>query len=188
MAGETNSATEATHTGTEVSIEHHDSSGVFPPFDSATFASQLLWLAITFGLFYWIIKNVAVPRISGILEDRKDRIAGDLSEANRLKEETDEAIAAYEQALAEARAKAHGIAHDTRAKLKADNEARREKAEAELAKKLAAAESHIAEVKSQAMEQIGDIAGETTSALVEALMGKAPTKTDLSKALKSAMD
>ncbi|MBD1547567.1 F0F1 ATP synthase subunit B [Roseibium aggregatum] len=186
MAGETQSTTEATHAGTEVPTEHH--SGPFPPFNSETFASQILWLAITFGLFYWIIKNVAVPRISGILEDRKDRIAGDLSEANRLKEETDEAIAAYEQALAEARAKAHGIAHDTRAKLKADNEARREKAEAELAKKLAAAESQIAEVKSQAMEQIGDIAGETTSALVEALMGKAPTKTDLSKALKSAMD
>ena len=55
-----------------------------------------------------------------------------LSEANRLKEETDAAIAAYEQALAEARNKAHGIAHDTRAKLKADHEARREKAEAEL--------------------------------------------------------
>lgn len=184
MASETNSTT----AGTEVPSDAHGAEVGFPPFDSTTFASQLLWLAITFGLFYWIIKNVAVPRIAGILEDRKDRIAGDLAEANRLKEETDEAIAAYEQALAEARAKAHSIAHDTREKLKAENDARREKAEAELADKLAAAETKIAGVKEEAMSQVGDIAGETTTALVEALMGKAPTKTDLTKALKSAMN
>ena len=144
--------------------------------------------AITFAVFYWIMKNVAMPRIAGILEDRKDRIAGDLSEANRLKEETDAAIAAYEQALAEARNKAHGIAHDTRTKLKAEQESRREKAEAELGEKLKAAEAHIAGIKTEALSQIEDIAGETTSALVEQLIGKAPTKTDLNKALKSAMN
>lgn len=180
MAGET-------QTGTEVPHDAHAEAS-FPPFDSATFASQILWLAITFGVLYWTMKNVAVPRIAGILEDRRDRIAGDIAEANRLKQETDEAIAAYEQALAEARTKAHGIAHDTRAKLKSDNEARREKAEADLAGKLEAAEKQIADTKSAAMEQVGDIAGETTTALVEALIGKAPTKTDLTKALKSAMN
>lgn len=187
MASQTENETAGMQAHTEVAHEAAQG-GMFPPFDSATFASQILWLAIMFGLFYWIMKKVAVPRIAGILEDRKDRIAGDLSEANRLKEETDEAIAAYEQALAEARAKAHSIALSTRTKLKADNEARREKAEAELAKKLSAAESQIAETKSQAMSQIGEIAEDTTTALVEALMGKAPTKTDLSKALKTAMD
>ena len=178
----------AEHTNTEVHIPAEEHGAGFPPFDVNTYASQILWLAITFGFFYWLMKNVAVPRIAGILEDRRDRIAGDLSEANRLKEETDAAIAAYEQALAEARNKAHGIAHDSRAKLKADHEARREKAEAELNEKLTAAETQIAGIKTEALSQIGDIAGETTSALVEQLIGKAPTKTDLSKALKSAMN
>lgn len=183
MAGDT--TTESQTAIVDTAAEH----GVgFPPFDATTFASQLLWLAITFGIFYWIMKNVAMPRIAGILEDRKDRIAGDLSEANRLKDETDAAIAAYEQALAEARNKAHSIAHDTRAKLKAEQEARREKAESELNEKLQAAEVQIAGIKTEALSQIGDIAGDTTSALVEQLIGKAPTKTDLTKALKSAMD
>ncbi|GAA0778510.1 F0F1 ATP synthase subunit B [Roseibium denhamense] len=173
---------------TELGIPAEEHGAGFPPFDATTYSSQILWLAITFGFFYWIMKNVAVPRIAGILEDRKDRIAGDLSEANRLKDETDAAIAAYEQALAEARNKAHGIASETRAKLKADQEARREKAEADIADKLKAAEAHISGIKTEALSQIGDIAGDTTSALVEQLMGKAPTKTDLTKALKSAMD
>lgn len=180
MAGET-------QTGTEVPHDANADAG-FPPFDSTTFASQILWLAITFGVLYWVMKNVAVPRIAGILEDRRDRIAGDIAEANRLKQDTDEAIASYEQALADARNNAHSIVEETRAKLKAENDASREKAEAELAKKLEAAEVHIAGIKTEALSQIGDIAGETTSALVEQLIGKAPTKTDLTKALKSAMN
>ncbi|MBD8893042.1 F0F1 ATP synthase subunit B [Roseibium litorale] len=186
MASQTHSNTEGTHEAIDVPAGEHGAG--FPPFDSNTFASQILWLAIFFGLFYWIMKNVAVPRLAGILEDRKDRIAGDLAEANRLKQETDAAIAAYEQALAEARNKAHGIAADTRAKLKAENEARREKAEADLAVKLAAAESNIADIKAKALSQVGEIAGETTSALVEALVGKAPKEADLSKAVKAAMN
>ena len=44
--------------------------GVFPPFDRSTFPSQLLWLAITFGLFYLFLKKVVLPRIGGILEVR----------------------------------------------------------------------------------------------------------------------
>jgi F-type H+-transporting ATPase subunit b len=40
----------------------------FPPFDSSTFPSQLLWLAITFGLFYLFLQRIVLPRISGILE------------------------------------------------------------------------------------------------------------------------
>lgn len=177
----------AENTNTELHIPSEEHGAGFPPFDATTYSSQILWLAITFGFFYWMMKNVAVPRIAGILEDRRDRIAGDLGEANRLKEETDAAIAAYEQALSEARSKAHGIAHDTRAKLKADQEARRAKAEADLAGKLSAAEAHISGIKTEALSQIGDIAGDTAAALVEQLMGKAPTKTDLTKALKSAM-
>ncbi|WP_041375605.1 F0F1 ATP synthase subunit B [Polymorphum gilvum] len=186
MAGEAQNQAGAHTEVIEVPQAEH---GVgFPPFDASTFASQLLWLAITFGLFYWIMKNVALPRIAGILEDRRDRIAGDLAEADRLKRDTDEAIAAYEQALAEARAKARGIAHDTREKLKAENDARREKAEAGIATKLSEAEARIASIKTEALAQVGEIATETSSALVEALIGKTPTKTDLNKAVKAAME
>jgi F-type H+-transporting ATPase subunit b len=114
--------------------------GVFPPFDQSTFASQLLWLAITFGLFYLLMSKVIVPRIGGILEHRRDRIAQDLDEANRLKEEADNAIAAYEQELADARKKASAIAEAAREKAKAAADAERVSTEAELNAKMADAE------------------------------------------------
>ena len=65
------------------------------------------------------MSRVALPRIGSILEERDNRIAGDLAEAGRLKEESDAAIAAYEQALAEARQNAHAIAQKARDAAKA---------------------------------------------------------------------
>lgn len=178
--------TTGTTAGTEVPSEAHET-GVFPPFNGETFPSQLLWLAITFGLLYWIMTKAALPRISGILEDRRDRIAGDLAEANRLKMESDAAIAAYEQALADARNRAHGIAADTRAKLKAEIDGRRQEAETGLQARLTDAESRIGEIKSAALSQVGEIANEAASALVEALIGKAPTKAATAKAVEAAL-
>src|SRR5262245_65996164 len=81
----------------------------FPPFDPATFASQLFWFALTFILLYVLMSRVALPRIGTILEDRRKRIDGDLADAQRSKEASDAAIAAHEKALAEARGRAQTL-------------------------------------------------------------------------------
>jgi len=157
--------------------------GVFPPFDPSTFSSQLLWLAITFGFFYFTMAKVVLPRIGNILEVRRDRISKDLEEAQRLKEETDASIAAYEQELAEARQNAHTIARDASDKAKNAADAEREKVEADLAKSLAEAESSVAKVKDAALAQIGTIASDTTQAIISRLIGAKVTKAELTKAI-----
>src|SRR5690242_4011377 len=141
----------------------HSSSG-FPPFDSSTFPSQLLWLAITFGLFYLFLKNVVLPRVGSILEVRRDRIAQDLDQAARMKGEADAAVAAYEQELAEARNKANAIGQQARDNAKGEADAARKDVEASLDKKLADAEGHIASIKAAAMKEVGTIASDTATA------------------------
>ena len=86
-----------THSTAEVHAD--ESHGVFPPFDPATFPSQLLWLAITFGALYLVMSRVALPRLGGILENRKALIDADLAAADADRMKTDAAIAAYEQAI-----------------------------------------------------------------------------------------
>ena len=157
--------------------------GTFPPFDPSTFASQLLWLVITFGIFYLLMSKVVLPRIAGILEVRKDRISQDLDEANRLKEESDHAHAAYEQELAEAKQRAHTIGQEAKDKAKAEADAVREKVENELAAKLADAESEIAKIKTKALAEVDGIATETAEAIVKELIGGKVTKAELSKAI-----
>lgn len=154
-----------THAGTEAD-GHSD---VFPPFDSATFGSQLLWLALTFAFLYFMMSRVALPRIGGILESRQARIDGDLREAERLSQETERAAEAYEAALAEARANAHAIAEETRAGIKADIDMKRGSVEADLAAKVAAAEATIATSKTAALANVDTIAADTLQALMERL-------------------
>lgn len=174
-------------TMSETGVAHGEShGGVFPPFDPSTFASQLLWLAITFGLFYLFMNKVIVPRVGGILEHRRDRIAQDLGEANRLKEESDNAIAAYEQELATARKKAGEIAQTARDKAKASAEAERAKTEASLAERMVEAEASIADIKSKALADVDAIAEEAATNLVKHLLGGAVTKTEVAAAIRAA--
>lgn len=179
-------ATEDLNTETGVDDQGGEATGAFPPFDTSTFASQILWLAITFGLFYLFMQKVVVPRIGGILENRRDRIASDFDEADRLKSEADEAIAAYEQELAEAKSKANQIAQTARDEAKAEADIERTQIESDLAAKMADAEKRIAAIKAEAMSEVDTIAEETTAAIVEQLIGGSVTKATASSAVKAA--
>lgn len=154
---------------THASTEAH--SEVFPPFDPSSFGGQLLWLAITFAALYFLMSRVALPRIGSILETRRTRIEGDLKEAERLRQETEKAAAAYEAALAEARKNAHGIAEETRAGIKADIDGRRADVEAGLSKRVSEAEARIQADKDAALANVGSIAAETAQALVAKISG-----------------
>jgi len=172
-----------THAGTAVPAEGHET---FPPFNAATFPSQILWLVITFGLFYLFLKRVVIPRVGSIIDVRNDRISQDLDHAARLKGEADAAVAAYEQELAEAKANANKIGQQANDAAKADAESTRKTLEAELEKKLADAEASIASIKAKAMKEVGTIAEDTTSAIVEALVGGKSDKAEIAAAVKSA--
>jgi F-type H+-transporting ATPase subunit b len=183
-ADTSHAATEGdTHSGTGVPAEAH---GVFPPFDPATFPSQLLWLAITFGLFYLFLKRVVMPRVGGIIDVRNDRITRDLDQASKLKDEADAAVAAYEQELAEAKTKANAIGQQANDAAKADAEAARKKVEAALDSKLAEAEARISSIKANAMKEVGSIAEDTAAAIVEALVGGKASKAEIAAAVKFA--
>nr|WP_295469043.1 F0F1 ATP synthase subunit B [Mesorhizobium sp.] len=157
---------------TEAAGDAHGKAG-FPPFEPTYFPSQLLWLAITFGLFYLFLKKVVLPRIGNILEVRRDRIAHDLDTAARLKEDADAAIAAYEQELADARAKSNRIAQDARDAAKAEADAERKVVETSLNARLVDAEARIATVRASAMKDVGAIAEETATAILQSLVGSA---------------
>ena len=175
----------ATTSGTEAPPpgEHK----AFPPFESTWFPSQLLWLAITFVVLYYIMAKVALPRIGGIIENRRDRIASDLDLADRLKQESAEAEAAYQKALANARGKAFTIAETAREKAKAASDAQRAESEAALNKQLATAEARIAEIKSKALADVGAIAADATEAIVTTLSGAGVGRGEVDAAVAEAM-
>jgi F-type H+-transporting ATPase subunit b len=157
-----------------------------PQLDPLNWAPQLIWLAITFGVLYLLMVWVALPRIGGVIDKRAAHIAGDLEAADKFRRETEEAIAAYEQALAEAKQEAHAIVEEGRAKLKAETDAERAKLEKELAAKAAEAEARIAEAKASAMKEVNAVATDVASDIVRELTGTAPAKSDIDKAVAAA--
>ena len=159
----------------------------FPPFNKETFASQLVWFVIFFVILYVLIGRFAIPRIGGIIEARRGRIEGDLAEANRLKEQSDAALKSYEKSLADARGRAQALANETRDKLSAEADERRKALEGQLNLKLAEAEKTIATTKTAAMTNVRGIAVDTASAIVERLIGSAPSGSAVEAAVADAL-
>lgn len=159
----------------------------FPPFQTQTFPSQLVWLAISFVLLYVLMAKIALPRVGAIFEERSKRISGDLKAAQDFKEQSDAAHTAYEKALADARSRAQSIAGDMREKQAAQSEALSKKLEAELHEKLAASEKSIAATRATAMGNVGTIATDTASAIVQRLIGTAPADHEVAAAVGDAL-
>ena len=157
-----------------------------PQLNPLDWAPQLIWLLITFGILYLLMVRVALPRIGAVIETRAAHIAADLASADKLRRETEEAIAAYEQALAEAKQKAHAIIDEGRAKLKAEGDAERAKLEKELAARSAEAEARIEKAKASAMKEVNAVAVDVASDIVGKLIGTAPAKGDIEKAVNAA--
>ena len=156
----------------------------FPPFQKDTFASQLVSLLIAFVALYLIVSRIALPRVGGLLDARQNAIEGDLAAAQKLKDESDSALKAYESELAAARSRAQAIGAETREKLNAAAEAQRKTLEDQLSVKLADAEKTIAATREAAMSNVRGIAAEAASAIVQRLTGIMPD----GKAVDSAVD
>jgi F-type H+-transporting ATPase subunit b len=156
---------------------------VFPPLDPTGVVPQLFWLALSFGLLYVLMKRFALPRVGEVIEERRERIERDLAKAEALKLETELALADYERALAEARARAGAIAKDVHARLTAEMDADRAKLDAEVAGHVAAAEARIGQEKDRAMAGVGEIAGATAGAIVAKLIGREVSQDEVKRAL-----
>jgi F-type H+-transporting ATPase subunit b len=157
-----------------------------PQLNPLDWGPQLVWLLITFGVLYFLMLKVALPRIGSVIDARAARIAKDLADADKLRRKTEEAIAAYEQALAEAKQKAHAVVDEGRAKLKEETAAERARLDAELAKRGAEAEERIRAAKESAMRDVNVVAADVAADIVRQLIGIAPAKAEVEKAVAAA--
>ena len=161
--------------------------GGFPPFQTNTFASQVLWLALVFAALYLLMSRIALPRIGSIITARQHHIDRDLAEAKRLKDSSDEALAGYEKAMADARGRAQTLATKAREHHAAEAEATRKALEAKLNAHVAEADKGIAATKAAAMRNVHGVAADAAAAIVERLIGIVPGAKEVEAALADAI-
>jgi F-type H+-transporting ATPase subunit b len=173
--------------GTTAHTEADAHGRAFPPFQKETFASQLVSLLIAFVALYLIVSRIALPRVGSLLDERQNAIEGDLAQAQKLKDESDSALKAYERELAAARARAQAIGSETREKLNATSAAERKTLEQQLSVKLAEAEKTIASTREAAMRNVRGIAAEAAGAIVQRLTGVLPDGKSVEHAVDASL-
>ena len=138
-----------------------------PQLDFSTFPNQIFWLVVTLVVIYMVLSRVALPRIASVLAERQGTITNDIAAAEELKER--EAEAAYDKALADARAEAGRIGAETKAEVQAEIDAAIRKADAEIAARTSESEAKIAEIRDGATAAIQEVAKDTAEAVVAAM-------------------
>ncbi|MFK7879920.1 F0F1 ATP synthase subunit B' [Roseobacter sp.] len=147
-----------------------------PQLDFSTWGNQIFWLVITLVVIYMILSRVALPRIAAVLAERQGTITNDIAAAEDLKAKAQEAEAAYDKALVDARAEAHRIVGEAKAEIQADLNAAMAQADADISVKAAESEKAIAEIRAGALDAIKEVAADTAQEIVVAMGGKSDAK------------
>lgn len=145
------------------------SAGAFPPFDASLFAHQLIWFAIAFGVLYWLMSNVALPRVAAVLEKREATVKGDLDVAASAGASAESAREAAEKARAQAHAEARKLIDDMRTKAQAELAVEQAKAEETLAARGAAAAERINSARAKALSEVDGMASDLARDIVAKL-------------------
>lgn len=155
----------------------HAAKGGLPQFDPEWFVSQLFWLAIAFGVLYFIFAKKTLPDISGVIENRKNHIESDLETAEKLTAEADAVHDAYHTGLTKAQGDAAKAITDVENNMKVKAAAAQESFRARSEAEVKAAEARVIAAKNAAMNDMNAIAADAASKAVEKIIGK----TDSSK-------
>jgi F-type H+-transporting ATPase subunit b len=139
--------------------------------------NQIFWLLVTLVVIYFVMSRIALPRIASVLAERSGTITNDIAAAEELKLKAQEAEAAYEKALADARTEAAKIVAAAKADIQSELDVELAKADAQISAKTAESEAAISEIRAGAVKSVTDVAKDTAGEIVAALGGKADKKT-----------
>ena len=164
----------------------HEATGGFPPFDTTTFPSQLFWLVVTFAALFVVMWRVAGPRINGVITTRRDKINGDIAEAQKHRGDAEAASAAYQTALAAARARANAHAEETRTRISGEIDKAKADADARAHEATAKAEASIQAMRADAKTSVINAARDAAIEIVAHLTGETVSADDAAAAVKAA--
>jgi F-type H+-transporting ATPase subunit b len=152
--------------------EAHGGQGAgMPQLNAGAYASQILWLIITFSVLYYLLKKKALPRVADILEARQERISNDLDKAANLRAEAEAAAEEYAKVVAEAQEQASRAIAATRDAVNAEVSSRTAALDKDLSAKIRAAEASIDKARGQALAELEGVAVEVAQAAIQRLVG-----------------
>ena len=145
--------------------------GGMPQLNPEFWISQIFWLTITFGILYVVLSKLILPKISANLELRKSQISDNIEAADKQREGSELKLKEYDEVITKSKTEAKNIFNQAREKALNDINAKRNVLEKQIDDEVKRAEEEINKLKLEAPTKIKKIAIETSSVLIQKLIG-----------------
>ena len=155
-------------------------SGGMPQLNPEFWISQIFWLTLTFGVLYIALSKLILPKISANLESRKSQILENIEAAEKQRKESELKIEEYDKIIQNSKSEAKNYFNQTREKVLKDINLKKETLDKDLDKEIKNAESEIQAFKEKAPEKINKIATETSTDLLQHLIGSEVNNSSIS--------
>ena len=140
-----------------------------PQLDFSTFLPQIFWLFISLSFLYIVLSRYALPRVSDVIEERKDIIAQDIDSAKKFSSETELAIEELNMKLSEAKINSQSLMNDSLQEIKESNEEKKAILLKEINDDIVAAEAKIQEKKEESLSEISSVSEDIAIEMLENL-------------------
>ena len=155
-------------------------SGGMPQLNPEFWISQIFWLTLTFGILYIVLSKLILPKISNNLESRKSKILENIEAAEKQREDSEIKLKEYEKIISKSKLEAKNIFNQTRDKALKDINAKREILDKQIDDEICKTEEEIQALRKSAPDKINKIAIETSSELIQKLIGAEVNNSSLS--------
>ena len=151
-----------------------------PQLNPEFWVSQIVWLVITFGALYIVLSKVILPKISDNLEIRRSQILENVEIAEKQREESEQKVKEFEKIILNSKIEAKNIFNEARQKVLSDIDKKRNELENSLEQEIVSAEEEIKSLNTSSIENIKQIATETSSNLIKQLIGEEISRDNIS--------
>jgi F-type H+-transporting ATPase subunit b len=154
---------------------------------SETYASQIFWVMIFFGLIFFVIGRGMVPKVMATVETRDRQIAADLAAAEAARKAADAQEEAWRLQANKQRADAHALIAKAKAEAAKATEGRLASANAVIDKRVSEAEVRIGQAREGALGEIEAVAAEAAGDIVARIAGVTVDAAAARAAVKEAL-
>ena len=151
-----------------------------PQLNPEFWTAQIFWLILIFSSLYLIIWKIFLPKITYGIEKRKSRVANDLDEAQKLKENAEKKLNEYNKIIENSKKEAKKIIEDSKKKLDRDIKNKKQKFNDEIEKELSDVEKEIRDLKKTSILNISKIAAETSAEIIKRIIDIEVNKSNVS--------
>jgi F-type H+-transporting ATPase subunit b len=142
------------------------------PEDLYPHTDELIVAAIGFTLVFVFMAKFAIPRLNKVLEERRERIQGEMEKAEQTRGEADKILEQYRAQLANAREEANRIIDEARQTAESMRKDLSEKAERDAQALVTRAQEEIRAERERAMGELRAQVGELSVELATRVVGE----------------